>query len=77
MYDKYVFKCKSNHDTIKFTQDHVNGILVEIWEDFKIPSTPITNYAFNTTHIIPLYPLDQLKNNKDLIEAVQTTKRCK
>ena len=40
-----------NNGTLKFTRAHMNSILVEKWEAFKILSATITQEYFKKTHL--------------------------
>ena len=43
-----------HHGTLNFTPPHINYVLVETWEAFKLSSITITHKYFNKTHILPL-----------------------
>ena len=38
-----------HHGTLKFTPTHINSVLVETWEAFKLSSTTITHKYFKKT----------------------------
>ena len=38
-----------HHETLKFTPPHMNSVLVETWEAFKVSSTKITQKYFMKT----------------------------
>ena len=50
------------HSILKFTLTHMNAIIVEIWESFKLTSTSITKHAFKKTPLLPLLAPDQDMN---------------
>ena len=60
------------HGNLKFTPDHMNDILVENWEYFKLPSAIITQEAFKKTHLLPLYPPDKGTKHQACLAATQT-----
>ena len=43
-----------HHETLEFTPAHINYILVETWEAFKLSSKTITQKYFNKTHLLLL-----------------------
>ena len=45
-----------NHGTLNFTLPHMNYVLVEKWEAFKISSKKITHKSFNKTHLLLIPP---------------------
>ena len=44
----------SHHVTLRFIPPHMNSVLVETWESFKLSSTTITHKSFKKTHLLPL-----------------------
>ena len=48
-----------HHGTLKFTNAHMNNVLVETWRAFQISSSPaIINY-FKKTNLVTITPLDE------------------
>ena len=62
------------HGTLKFIPDHMNVILVETWEDFKITPTLINQEDFNKTHLLPLSTPDKDTHHKYCLTYNQTSK---
>ena len=50
--------------THKFTQDHMNYLLVETWGAFKISYTIITQEDFNNIHLLTLSLPDKVTNHQ-------------
>ena len=46
VYGQARINCQRQHGTIKFTNAHINSVLVEIWRDFQFYSSPIIINAF-------------------------------
>ena len=63
------------HGTLKFTPAHMNYVLVETWEAFKLSSTKITQKYFKMTHILPLSPSEIVTNSKSLSCWYSTVKQ--
>ena len=63
----------SNHGTLKALA-HINYIVVEKWEYFKLLSASITKDACNKTRLIPLFPPYQDTNTQSFLADAQTPK---
>ena len=59
------------HGTLKFSLPHMNYVLVETWEDFKLSSTTITQKYFKKNNFLPLSPLDIDTNHKACLAGTQ------
>ena len=62
------------HGTLKFTPDHMNYFLVEMWEAFKLSSTTITYKAFKKTPP-PLSPHEILAPTTKLVLLVLNSQK--
>ena len=73
-----------NHGTLKFTSTHINAVLfetwetfkmdyvlVETWEYFKLSSTKIIQEIFKRTHLPPLSPMEKGTNHQSCLEATK------
>ena len=63
--------CMRHHGTLKFITSHMNSVLIEIREDFKLSSMTITQKFFKKTHLLPLHPLDIGTNHQDFPAGTQ------
>ena len=66
--------CMRKHGDFKFTPAHMNYVLVEKWEAFKISSAKITQEALKNTRLIPLYSTDKDTNHQACFVDTQTPK---
>ena len=57
----------SHYVTLKFTQPHINYVLVETWEAFKLSSTTISQKYFEKTNLPTIYPPDICTNHQYLL----------
>ena len=57
----------SHYVTLKFTQPHINYVLVETWEAFKLSSTTISQRYFEKTNLPTIYPPDICTNHQYLL----------
>ena len=62
---------------LKFMLDHMNAILVETWEYFKISSASITHDVFKKTYLTHLSPPEKYTNHQACLAATQVSKRRK
>ena len=60
-----------HHGTLKFITAHMNSVLIEIREDFKLSSMTITHKFFKKTDFLLLYPLDIGTNHQDCPASTQ------
>ena len=65
------------YETLKCTKDHMNYILVETWEYFRLSSSTITQEYIKKKNIIPLSQPEKGKNNHDFLADTQTSKAQK
>ena len=66
-----------NPGTLKFTLPHMNYVIVETWEDFKLSSATIAQKYFKKTLLLPLYPPDKEKNYQAFLAVTQILNRDK
>ena len=71
LYVNAIMNWMRHHGTLKFIPPHMNSILVETWEAFKISSEIITHNDFKKTHLLLLYPLDIGKNHQACFSDTQ------
>ena len=62
LYGNARINCMRHHVTLKFILAHINSVLVETWEIFKLSSATITQKYFKKTHLIPP-PLTDIGTN--------------
>ena len=62
------------HITLNFTLAHINAILVESWEAFKLSSDSITQDYFKKTHLLPIYPTGEDKKHQYSLAATKVYK---
>ena len=74
MYGNKRMNWMSKHGTLKLMPTHINTVLVETWEDFKLSSNSITQNDLKNTHITPLSPPDKVTNRQAYIAATQVSK---
>ena len=65
----------SHHGTLKFTPTHMNSILVETWEAFKLSSATITQKYFNKTHLLPRYLSYISTNDQDCLAGTHVSNK--
>ena len=56
-YSNAIMNWINHHGTLKFTLPHINSILVEALEYFKLSSTTFTQKCFKKTHLLHLSPI--------------------
>ena len=54
LYGNEIMNWMRQHGTLKLTLSHMNYVLVETWESFKLSSTKITQKDFKKTRLLPL-----------------------
>ena len=74
MYYNYRENWKSNHGTLNFKMYHINDVLVETWEAFKISPTYLTDDSFNNN---PLPTPYQYTNTQACLASDKMTKGWK
>ena len=62
------------HGTLNFTAAHMNDVLLETKEYFRLLSTSVAKVAFNKKHLLPPYPTYQDRNPQDCLAATKMTK---
>ena len=60
------------YGTTRFQPRHMNYVLVETWEAFKVSSGNIIRDSFTKTHLIPLIPPNMITNTHACVASVQT-----
>ena len=66
-----------HHGTLKFIPAHINSVLVETWEAFKLPSATTTQKAFKNTHLLLIYPPDIGTIHQSCLAGTQQSNREK
>ena len=73
LYGNTIMNLVRKHETLNFTPLHMNAILFETCEAFKLSSATITQEYLNKTHLINLYPMDKGTNHQACLAATQTS----
>ena len=60
------------YGTTRFQPHHMNAVLVEAWDAFKIESGNIIVDSFAKTHLLPLSPPSIITNTQAMVASVQT-----
>ena len=63
------------YGTTRFQPHHMNYVLVETWEAFKISSGNIIRDSFSKTHLLPLSPPNMITNTQACVASVQTSSK--
>ena len=63
------------YGTTRFQPHHMNTVLVEAWDAFKVASGNIIVDSFTKTHQLPLSPPNMLKNTQACVASVQTSSK--
>ena len=58
LYGQAIMNWQRQYVTLKFTNSHMNALLVEMWRYFQISSAPIIIDDLKKTNIVPLTPSD-------------------
>ena len=74
MYGHERMKWMINHGTLNFTPSHMNDVLVETWEAFKLSSDTTAQEDFNKTHLLHFLLPDKYTNHQYFLAATQTSK---
>ena len=59
----------------RFQPHHMNSVLVEMWEAFKLSSGNITRYSFYKNHLLPLIPPNMITNIQACVAFIQTSSK--
>ena len=59
------------YETKKFSLHHINYVLVEAWDDFKVSVGNIIGYRFSKTMVPPLSPTDLTPNTQACAASIQ------
>ena len=65
------------YGTTKFLPHHMNYVLVEVWEDFKVSDGNIIMDRFVKTNLPPLIPTNLTKNNQACDNSIQVSSGSK
>ena len=63
------------YGTTKFQPHHMNDVLVEAWNAFKVASGNIIVDSFAKTHLPPLIPPNIITNTQAMVASVQTSSK--
>ena len=63
------------YGTTRFQPHHMNSVLVETWEAFKVSYGNIIVDSFAKTHLLPLSPPNMIKNTQAMVASVQTSSK--
>ena len=61
--------------TERFQPHHMNSVLVETWEDFKVSSGNIIRGSFTKTRLPPLSPTKTIKNAQSCVDFIQKSSK--
>ena len=60
------------YGTTRFQPRHMNSVLVEAWDAFKVSSGNIIVDSFAKNHLLPLSPPNMITNTQAMVDSVQT-----
>ena len=63
------------YGTTRFQPHHMNSVLVEAWDAFKVSSGNIIFYNFAKTHLLPLSPPNMITNTQAMVSSIQTSSK--
>ena len=63
------------YGTTRFQPHHMNSVLVEVWDSFKVSYGNIIVDSFAKTHLLPLIPPNMIKNTEAVVASVQTSSK--
>ena len=63
--------CMLKYDMSKFSPHHMNYVLVEAWDAFKMSSGNIIRDSFSKKNLLPLTPTDLTTNNQSCDASIQ------
>ena len=69
--DKWMLK----YGTTRFQPHHMNSVLVEEWDAFKVSSGNIIVDRFSKTHLLSLSPPNMITNIQEMVASVQTSSK--
>ena len=61
------------YGTTRFQPHHMNSVLVEAWDAFKVSYGNIIVDSFAKTHLLPLSPPNMITNTQACVASVQTS----
>ena len=68
-------KWTMKYGTTRFQPHHMNSVLVEAWDAFKVLSGNIIVDSFAKTHLPPLSPSNMITNTQAMVASVQTSSK--
>ena len=77
LYGNAIMNWMRHHGTLKFTRAHMNSVLIETWEAFRLSPVTINQKGFKKTHLLPLDPPDIVTNHQSCIAGTQNSNREK
>ena len=63
------------YGTTRFQSRHMNSVLVEAWDAFKVSYGNSIVDSFNKNHLLPLSPPNMLTNTQACVASVQTSSK--
>ena len=63
------------YGTTRFQPHHMNSVLVEAWDAFKVSSGNIIVDSFSKTCLLPLIPPNMITNTQAMVASVQTSSK--
>ena len=63
------------YGTTRFQTQHMNSVMVEAWDAFKVSSGNIIVDSFTKTHLLPLSPPNMITNTQAMVASVQTSSK--
>ena len=63
------------YGTTRFQPHHMNAVLAEAWDAFKVASGNIIVDSFAKTHLLPLIPPNIITNTQAMVASVQTSSK--
>ena len=75
LYNRSKAKWMVKYGTTRFQPHHMNAVLVEAWDAFKVASGNIIVDSFAKTHILPLIPPNIITNTQAMVASVQTSSK--
>ena len=74
LYGQAIINWQIQHGTLKFTNSHMNAVLVETRRSFQLSSAPVIINASRETELVPLTPPDEDTKSQAYPAASQTPK---
>ena len=75
LYNRLKAKWMLNYGTTRLQPHHMNSVLVESWDAFKVSSGKIIVDSFAKTHTPPLIPPNMIKNTQAMVASSQTSSK--